>query len=154
MQYDEPATRRCAVPIDLRHDWPNALVAADFDPAEPTDWVAEGLLPYLPAAGQDQLFDRINEHSAPGSRLVVDIYPPEFYDQDNLRAMFARMNETTGADVYSSEEPFCADERRADVAEWLAERGWTTSAELTVDVMTELAPLVEASRYNATAGSS
>src|SRR6476646_1248539 len=31
-----PATRYVAVPVDLRLDWPKALVEAGFDPAEPT----------------------------------------------------------------------------------------------------------------------
>ena len=48
----DPAIRYVAVPVDLRHDWPKALRAAGFDPGEPTAWAAEGLLPYLPAAGR------------------------------------------------------------------------------------------------------
>ena len=40
----------------------------DSTRAEPTAWAAEGLLPYLPAAGQDLLFERITDLSAPGSR--------------------------------------------------------------------------------------
>lgn len=42
-----------AVPVDLRHDWPQALRDKGFDPARPTAWLAEGLLPYLTAADQD-----------------------------------------------------------------------------------------------------
>ena len=55
----QPAARYVAVPIDLRQDWPKALRDAGFDPQEPTAWAAEGLLPYLPAEGQDLLFERI-----------------------------------------------------------------------------------------------
>lgn len=57
-----------AVPLDLRADWPTALQEVGFDPSTPTAWSAEGLLPYLPAAGQDILFERILELSAAGSR--------------------------------------------------------------------------------------
>ena len=53
------------VPVDLRHDWPKALREAGFDPSEPTAWAAEGLLPYLPADGQDLLFERIAEPQRP-----------------------------------------------------------------------------------------
>ncbi|OBG83441.1 hypothetical protein A5699_04055 [Mycobacterium sp. E802] len=138
MQGERPSARRCPVPIDLRQDWPAALSAAGFEPDEPTDWVAEGLLPYLPPNSQDQLFERVHRLSAPGSRLVVDIYPPDFYNQENLRAMFARMNETTRAEVYSSDELFFTEGHRADIAEWLTERGWTTSGKVTAEVMAEL----------------
>ncbi|MGA5464770.1 SAM-dependent methyltransferase [Mycobacterium sp. NPDC050041] len=128
----EPATARRAVPIDLRHDWPAALTPAGFDPGMPTAWVAEGLLPYLPPAAQDLLFERIHQFSAAGSRLVVDAYTPEFYA--NTAETFRRMNETTREEVYSGEQLFFAGER-ADVVEWLADRGWSTRAAVAVDVM-------------------
>jgi len=54
-------SRYVAVPADLRHDWPKALREAGFDATVPTAWAAEGLRPYLPAAGQDLLFERIAE---------------------------------------------------------------------------------------------
>src|ERR1700680_4797006 len=37
-----------AVAMDLRHDWPTALRGAGLDPAQPTAWSAEGLMPFLP----------------------------------------------------------------------------------------------------------
>lgn len=63
---------RRAIPMDLRNDWPAALCAAGFDPAAPTAWLAEGLLMYLPADGQDRLFEQITGVSAPGSRLGAE----------------------------------------------------------------------------------
>jgi hypothetical protein len=50
---------RVSVAIDLRQDWPKALVDVGFDPTAPTSWSAEGRLPYLTAEAQDLLFDRI-----------------------------------------------------------------------------------------------
>jgi methyltransferase (TIGR00027 family) len=44
-----PTAVHTNVPIDLRRDWPAALWGAGFDPAAPTAWSAEGLLPFLPA---------------------------------------------------------------------------------------------------------
>ena len=42
-----------AVGIDLREDWPAALRAAGFDPAQPTAWLAEGvLIGFLPPRGR------------------------------------------------------------------------------------------------------
>ena len=66
--------------IDLRAGWPTALREAGFDPSMPTAWSAEALLPYLPAAGQDLLFERIVELSATGSRIAVEALSPSFFD--------------------------------------------------------------------------
>ncbi|MFF4160211.1 SAM-dependent methyltransferase [Streptomyces sp. NPDC001678] len=60
------------VGADLREDWPTALEAAGFDRARPTAWLAEGLLPYLPAEAEESLFQEIHRISAPGSRLAVE----------------------------------------------------------------------------------
>ena len=45
-----PVADRRPVPVDLRHDWPRALHDAGFDASQPTAWLAEGLLPFLPAS--------------------------------------------------------------------------------------------------------
>jgi methyltransferase (TIGR00027 family) len=71
-----PATRYRAVPSDLQADWPTALRNSGFDPATPTAWSAEGLLPELPAAGQPLLFERIVELSALGSRIAAEALSP------------------------------------------------------------------------------
>jgi methyltransferase (TIGR00027 family) len=44
-----PLADRRVVAIDLRQDWPAALRQAGFDADQPTAWIAEGLLGYLPA---------------------------------------------------------------------------------------------------------
>jgi methyltransferase (TIGR00027 family) len=71
-----PATRYQPVPIDVRDDWPKALREAGFDSSTPTAWSAEGLLPDLPPAEQDLLFERIVALSAPGSRVAVEALSP------------------------------------------------------------------------------
>ena len=68
----EPTAERRTVAIDLREDWPSALQAAGFDPTQPTAWIAEGLLIYLPPDAQDRLFDDITALSAPGSRIATE----------------------------------------------------------------------------------
>ena len=55
---------RRTVTIDLRDDWPKALRENGFDPAQPTAWIAEGLLIYLPPDAQDRLLDNITALSA------------------------------------------------------------------------------------------
>jgi methyltransferase (TIGR00027 family) len=61
--------------IDLRDDWPNALRANGFDPCQPTAWIAEGLLIYLPPEAQDLLFEHITALSPAGSRLATEFMP-------------------------------------------------------------------------------
>jgi methyltransferase (TIGR00027 family) len=68
----EPTAQRRTVAIDLRDDWPKALLDSGFDPKQPTAWIAEGLLVYLPPEAQDRLLDAITELSAPGSRVATE----------------------------------------------------------------------------------
>jgi methyltransferase (TIGR00027 family) len=70
----EPTADLKVLPIDLRQDWPTALRDAGFDPDQPTAWIAEGLLAFLPPAAQDQLLDNITALSAKGSRLAAEIF--------------------------------------------------------------------------------
>ena len=68
----QPVAERHEVPVDLRQDWPAALKEQGFDPSQPTAWLAEGLLMYLPADAQDRLFELVTELSAPGSRVSAE----------------------------------------------------------------------------------
>ena len=61
--------------VDLRDDWPGALKENGFDPSQPTAWIAEGLLIYLPPEAQDRLFDHITALSPVGSRLATEFMP-------------------------------------------------------------------------------
>ncbi|MGB7868217.1 MAG: class I SAM-dependent methyltransferase, partial [Mycobacterium sp.] len=79
------ATRR-TVPVDLRDDWPAALSAAGFDRSQPTAWLAEGLLPYLPAEAQDRLFEMLTELSVPGSQVAVEAFSLGSGDPERRRA--------------------------------------------------------------------
>jgi methyltransferase (TIGR00027 family) len=131
---DRPAARYVPVPIDLRQDWPKALRDAGFDPTEPTAWAAEGLLPYLPAEGQDLLFERIHELSSPGSRVSVESFGAGFFDPEYLasrREQLREMREKAGAD--DTDAPDVADlwfiEDRTDVADWLMDHGWRVTSQ-------------------------
>jgi methyltransferase (TIGR00027 family) len=95
-------SRYVAVPIDLRQDWPKALRDTGFDATEPAAWAAEGLLPYLPADAQDQLFERICELSAAGSRIGVESFGAGFFDREYLasrREQMRRLREDAGEDA-------------------------------------------------------
>jgi len=123
-----------AVSIDLRGDWPTALREAGFDPSTPTAWSAEGLLPYLPAAGQDLLFERIVELSATGSRMAVEALSPSYFDPDYLdrRRQYLRGTPDNAEQSGDTNEPDIPDlwfiEERTDLRQWLTERGWAVTA--------------------------
>jgi methyltransferase (TIGR00027 family) len=127
-------SRYVAVPVDLRHDWPKALRDAGFDTTRPTAWAAEGLLPYLPAAAQDLLFERIEELSAAGSRVAVESFGKGFFDKDYLasrREQIRHLREEAGEDPDANAtdtEDLWYLEDRTDVADWLTGHGWQVSA--------------------------
>ena len=69
-----PVAELRPVPVDLRHDWPQALRDAGFDPTRPTAWLAEGLLPFLPGSAQEAMFASIDTLSGSGSWVAVEIF--------------------------------------------------------------------------------
>src|SRR4051812_26590335 len=61
---ERPTAERREIAVDLRGDWPQALKQSGFDPSKPSAWVVEGLLVYLPATAQAELFAGIHELTA------------------------------------------------------------------------------------------
>jgi methyltransferase (TIGR00027 family) len=127
-----PKAHRRPVAIDLRDDWAAALTAAGFDRRRPTAWLAEGLLPYLPAAAQDRLFEMVTELSAVGSRIAVEAFGFEnakltSHRRRAWRRRTAAMRERLGLDV-DVETLTYRDEDRADAGQWLTEHGWRVDA--------------------------
>lgn len=121
-----PTADRRVVAVDLRDDWPAALRAAGFDPAQPTAWSAEGLLGYLPLEAQDRLLDTITDLSAPGSRLAVESAPtPEPGDEDKMKERMQRISErwrAHGFDLDMAGLVYFGD--RNEAAPYLADHGW------------------------------
>jgi methyltransferase (TIGR00027 family) len=125
-----PAVAYRAVPIDLRADWPTALREAGFDPSTPTAWSAEGLLPYLRAAGQDLLLDRIVELSATGSRIAAEVLNPDALDPEYLERGRRYLSDN-GLDIPA----LLFGEERAELRKWLTDRGWAVTATEATDLM-------------------
>ena len=121
-----PTTDRRVVAIDLREDWPGALRAAGFDPAQPTAWSAEGLLGYLPPEAQDRLLDTVTELSAPGSRFALEsVRNIEPGDQEKMIERMRRIAEhwrAHGFDLDMTGLVYLGD--RNEAAPYLADRGW------------------------------
>jgi methyltransferase (TIGR00027 family) len=125
-----PASRYRAVPIDLRADWPTALQEAGFDPSTPTAWSAEGLLPYLPPAAQDLLFERILKLSAAGSRIAAEALHPNAFDADYLQRGREHLGDA-GPDLTD----LLFTEDRADIRRWLTDRDWAVTEIEALDLM-------------------
>ncbi|OBJ49508.1 class I SAM-dependent methyltransferase [Mycobacterium sp. 1423905.2] len=122
----EPTADRHAVAADLRDDWPAALRQAGFDPSQPTAWIAEGLLGYLPAEAQDRLLDQITAHSVPGSRFATEgLLDINELNEDDLRRRMQLQKERWnrhGFDLDMAALVYFDD--RTDAGTYLSAHGW------------------------------
>ena len=116
-----PKATRNTVAIDLRDDWPAALRAAGFDQAQPTAWIAEGLLVYLPPDAQDRLLDNVTALSAPGSRLATEHMDMKSMPDDWTEKLDER-SRRAGSDIKLSELFYPGDRNTA--REYLSSHGW------------------------------
>jgi methyltransferase (TIGR00027 family) len=137
----QPTCELVSVPVDLRHDWPAALQQAGFDASAPSAWSAEGLLPFLPAAAQELLFERVQTLGAVGSRIAVEAPGDDFLDegaQAKRRESMQRVRDLMTKLAPERKMPEVQDlwyfEEREDVDKWLARHGW----EVTVTPAEEL----------------
>ncbi len=116
------------VSIDLRGDWPTALLDTGLDTSRPTAWIAEGLFGYLPPEAQDRLLDNITALSAPGSHFACEATPdrPDI-DKDRARELMRRASakwREHGLELDFSDLGF--EGERNDVDAYLQNLGWQT----------------------------
>jgi methyltransferase (TIGR00027 family) len=143
----EPTANRRTVAMDLRYDWPSALIEEGFNPNQPTAWSAEGLLGYLPPDAQDRLLDTITELSAPGSRVAVESVPN--IDAADHEQAIERMRQASerwrdhGFDLDFGELVYLGD--RNDASSYLGDHGWQISRRTAKDLFAAngLPPLPE-----------
>jgi len=129
-----PTALRRPVPVDLRDDWPAALTAAGFDRTQPTAWLAEGLLPYLPSDAQDRLFEMVTALSAPGSQIAVEAFG---LNSNGNTQRWLRMRERLGLDVNVQALTYHEPDR-SEAAQWLADHGWQVQGVTNRDEMARL----------------
>jgi methyltransferase (TIGR00027 family) len=126
----KPACDRRPVAIDLRDDWPTALMGAGFEPTQPTAWLAEGLLGYLPPEAQDRLLDEITRLSARGSRLGTEsMRNLTAADREQMRERSRQAADqwrAYGYDLDLTELVYFGE--RNETADYLNRRGWQTVA--------------------------
>jgi methyltransferase (TIGR00027 family) len=124
-----PTADRRPVPVDLRHDWPQALRDNGFDAAQPTAWLAEGLLPFLPAAAQEAMFASIDALSGAGSRVAVENFGVDAEQRREAEAKWTELRakrEARGQDTsFNPFDLWFEDEGRPDCGDWFAAHGWT-----------------------------
>lgn len=142
-----PTTHRRAVGIDLRQDWPTALLQAGFDTSQPTAWIAEGLLGYLPPDAQDRLLDNLTALSVPGSRFATESVPNlGQFDEDKIRERMQTLTQSWrehGFDIDMAELVYLGD--RNEAARYLDAHGWKTVASSTAELFAAngLSPLTD-----------
>ena len=129
----QPRAERREVAVDLREDWPQALRDSGFDPAKPSAWIAEGLLIYLPAAAQDQLFTGIDSLSCPGSHVAVEDGAP--LAEDDFEAKLEEERAATDRRTFFQ---LVYNERHAPATEWFGKRGWTAVGTPLADYLREV----------------
>lgn len=118
-----PTAERREVAVDLREDWPAALRDAGFDPAQPSAWIAEGLLIYLPAVAQEQLFTGIDSLAASGSHAAVEDGTP--MPTDAYEAAVAA--EVEAGDDTRNFHRLVYNEQHAPADQWFAAHGWSAT---------------------------
>src|ERR1700742_974397 len=116
----QPRAERKEIAIDLREDWPQVLRDSGFDAAKPSAWIAEGLLIYLPAAAQEQLFSGIDSLAGPGSHIAVEDGAP--LDPDDFKAKHEEDRSSAEARPFFQ---LVYNERPAPATDWLNQRGWS-----------------------------
>jgi methyltransferase (TIGR00027 family) len=114
----EPRCARHAVAVDLRDDWPAALLAAGFDAAKPTLWLVEGLLMYLNEGAVETLFARLDALSAPGSVALFDLIGRTLLESPWMTAPREFAASLGAPWAYGSDEP----------ESLLGRHGWDTAA--------------------------
>jgi len=108
-----PACRWHGVGADLTADWHGPLQQAGFDPRQPSVWLVEGLLMYLPGEVADRILAELTRASAPHSRLLVEHLDTR---------MMAERGQAIQDAVKAQNAALVS--ARDDIADWLAGYGW------------------------------
>lgn len=117
---DRPRAGRREIAVDLRDDWPKVLKHSGFDVTQPAAFIVEGLLVYLPASSQGELFAGLDALAAPGSRAAIEEGQP-MPDSVYQAAKAAELASTEDGSFYT----LIYNEQIAPAADWFGGRGWS-----------------------------
>jgi methyltransferase (TIGR00027 family) len=124
-----PSCELITLATDLAEPWREPLIASGFDPAQPTTWVLEGLLPYLDAAAQLAVLTEVLELSAPGSRAVIERAVP-LPKTDDFEAKLRDFSLQTGLPM----RELLARADPPDQEKLFADAGWRCTAHAVPDL--------------------
>ena len=130
---ESPTAERKEIAVDLRDDWQGALLGSGFDPASPSAWLVEGLLVYLPASAQGELFAGIDQLAVPGSHVAVDDGKP-FSDDLYQAARDEERASADGAKFFS----LIYNEQHAPAIDWFIDHGWKGEAVALTDYLRQM----------------
>jgi methyltransferase (TIGR00027 family) len=83
-----PRVDHHSVAVDLTSpDWESKLVAAGYDPDQPSTWLLEGLLYYIPRDDAHRIIERVAAIMKPGSRIAADIVNEAALTLPNMRGL-------------------------------------------------------------------
>jgi methyltransferase (TIGR00027 family) len=122
-----PRVDRHPVPADLRDDWAELLPG--FRTGEPTTWVAEGLLLFLPSDAERHLIEIVDRLSAPGSTLVYEVKLDRECAAVRDNPVYTSTKDQIGIDLLALFD----DDPRPDSAATLKARGWATQVHTPFD---------------------
>lgn len=91
--------------VDLAGDWADTLKAAGFNPGEPTVWVMEGLLFFLPEHAVRGLLSVLRTLSGPGSVLVGDMASRASLSNPLARGFLSALRDDGAPWQFGSDEP-------------------------------------------------
>jgi len=117
------------VPVDLTvQPLRPALLAAGHDPARPTVWIWEGVIPYLTAAAVTATVDALTAASGPGSRLIANYQIPSLVAALGRRVMVL-LASRAGVETVTADEPWRSAWTPARIGRLLRGRGWTVESD-------------------------
>lgn len=102
------------VPTSFHDDWTDDLLAAGFNSADPTIWVAEDFLYHQTQGQVEQILENSRFLSAPGSLFLGDFFGTRALQRASLQSYLK------GLEMRGEPPPFCHD----NPAELLANHGW------------------------------
>ncbi len=113
----KPTCTRRIIEADLTAPWKDILLQAGFNPTQPSAWLLEGFLFYIPNEIATRILDDVNCLAAPGSWLGFDIINSITLTSPYTQP-WIEMQARAGAPwIGSMDEP----------VEFLATRGWQTT---------------------------
>jgi methyltransferase (TIGR00027 family) len=101
----EAACRRVVLGADLRQDWAACLEQAGFHPSEPSIWILEGLLYYLPEESVHRMFQQISKLAAKGSGLGADLVSQSTLTSPWMQAALNQMEKSGFAWKFGTDDP-------------------------------------------------